>query len=286
MAGPVVHSALPPALTEAVDAVLEAAGVIHVAHIGGHVADAAGEAAADDRALALIGPYRSREVAEAVEATAPTGLPLLAPAATWAGVTRDDEPGCDDHPARHEGTVLRLVARDTVVAERIAGHIAAAGQRAYVVAGGWDYGRQLDGQLLIAGLPRAERPEEADVVVLAGTADEPGVGRVADLAPLPVLAFDGPQGLDLGPGREVHVALPYAPIEGVEDDAVLAGAGNAIRAAQLVTAALSAGAVDRTGLLAALRALGPFDAHGDLVDAPVWLWRADDAWNLAPERPL
>ena len=68
----------------------------------------------------MIGPVRSREVAETVEATAPAGLPLIAPMATWAGVTRDDEPGCEDDPADHRGTVFRLLARDTVVAERIA----------------------------------------------------------------------------------------------------------------------------------------------------------------------
>jgi hypothetical protein len=33
--------------------------------------------------VALIGPYRSRDVAETVEATAPAGLPLIAPMATW-----------------------------------------------------------------------------------------------------------------------------------------------------------------------------------------------------------
>jgi hypothetical protein len=43
-------------------------------------------AAADDpSALAMVGPYRSADVAEAVEATAPVGLPLLAPVATWVG---------------------------------------------------------------------------------------------------------------------------------------------------------------------------------------------------------
>jgi hypothetical protein len=49
-------------------------------------------------------------------------------------VTRDDEPGCED-AVRHRGTVLRLVARDTVVAARIAAGVHAAGQRALVVAG-------------------------------------------------------------------------------------------------------------------------------------------------------
>jgi hypothetical protein len=31
---------------------------------------------------------------------------------------------------------------------------------------------------------------------------------------------------------------------------------------------------------------GPFDAHGDPVDPPVWLWRADEDWALAPDRAL
>ena len=91
---------------------------------------AAEAAAADDGALALIGPFLSRAVAHAVEATAPVGLPLIAPVATWAGVTRDDEPGCEDDPARHRGTVLRMIARDTVVAARIAAHVREQGKRA------------------------------------------------------------------------------------------------------------------------------------------------------------
>ena len=77
----------------------------------------------------------SRAVAEAVEATAPAGLPLIAPVATWAGVTRDDEPGCEDDPARHGGTVLRMVARDTVVAARIAADLRAQGSEPLVIAG-------------------------------------------------------------------------------------------------------------------------------------------------------
>jgi ABC-type branched-subunit amino acid transport system substrate-binding protein len=121
-------------LTRAASAVFDAAGIRHIAHGTANAVEAASDAAADPHALALVGPYRSVHVAEAVEVTAPAGLPLLAPVATWAGVTRDDEPGCDD-PARHRGTVLRLVARDTEVAARIAGDVVAAGRQALVVAG-------------------------------------------------------------------------------------------------------------------------------------------------------
>jgi hypothetical protein len=39
-------------------------------------------------------------------------------------------------------------------------------------------------------------------------------------------------------------------------------------------------------MLAAMRAAGPFDEHGDPIDPPVWLWRADAEWRLTPDRAL
>ena len=162
-----VHSVLPEALTAAVDAAL--AGVEHVPHAGMVDMRGAELAAGDPEALALIGPFRSAAVAEAVEATAPAGLPLLAPVATWAGVTRSNEP-CEGDPARHRGTVLRMLARDTEVAARLAEDVRAAEQVAWVVAGEHEYGVQLDGQLDFVGLPRAATAEAADLVVLCGLA--------------------------------------------------------------------------------------------------------------------
>jgi hypothetical protein len=241
-----VHSILPPALTEAVDEVIRAAGVAHVAHGEADPVGAAVAAASDPQALAVIGPFRSRAVAEAVEATAPAGLPLLAPVATWVGVTRDDEPGCDDDPARHNGTVLRMVARDTVVAQRIAERL--RGRRALVIAGHHDYGLQLDGQLALAGLARAATAEDADVIVLAGLVGEPEIQTARALAPLPIVAFDGMQPEPF-PGQEVTIALVYAPGP--------VGVAEARRAAEIVVAA-------RT--LEEMRKLGPFDEHGDPVD--------------------
>jgi hypothetical protein len=279
-----VHSILPDALTHRVGAALEAAGIRHVAHGTGDPVAAATAAAADPAALALLGPYRSADVAEALEVSAPAGLALLAPVATWAGVTRDGEPGCDD-AARHRGTVLRLVARDTEVAARLAADVLTAGRRALVVAGEHDYGRQLDGQLRLAGLPRAERAEQADLVVLAGLAGEPEIERAAASAPLPLVAFDGAQGAALG-DREVLIAMPYAPVDGVPVRELLAGVAHARRAAELVARALAGGATDRTAVLAAVRRLGGFDAHGDPPDPPVWLWRADAGWELRPDRAL
>src|SRR3954454_5569113 len=184
-----------------------AARVEHRAHGARAPMRAAEAAAADAAAVALIGPLRSADVADVVEATAPAGLPLIAPVATWAGVTRDDEPGCDD-AADHRGTVLRMVARDTEVAARIARWVRGEGRRAFVVAGAHEYGVQLDGQLRMAGLPRAEWSSEADLVVLCGLAGSPEIEHAAELAPLPVVAFDGVQGAGLGAGRDVRLALP------------------------------------------------------------------------------
>ena len=247
----------------------------HVAHGEGDPVRAAEAAVTDTGSVAFIGPFGSREVAEAIEVTAPAGLPLLAPVATWAGVTRDDEPGCEDDPADHRGTVLRMVARDTAVALRLAAHLRRRGERARLIAGRGAYGSQIEGQLRLAELPAAG---DADVVVAAGVPEEPGMEAVRGTAPLPLIAFDGIQGLDVGFERDVWVVLPFAedPTHGVE----------AARAARLVAGALAAGASTRAEVLAACRAAGPFDEHGDPIDPPVWLWRAGPDWSLRPESPL
>jgi hypothetical protein len=284
----VVHSAFPARLLDAAGAALEAAGVRHIAHdppAGGAVA-AAVAAAEDPDCLAMIGPLRSDDTAEALEATAPAGLPMLSPITTWAGVTRSDEPGCDD-AADHRGTVLRLVARDTEVAARIAADVRARNHRALVIAGRHDYGVQLDGQLRIAGLPRADGPGEADLLVLCGLVGEPEVDEARAIDALPIVAFDGPQGGDVGLARPVHLALPFAPAAGDEPfDHLAHGAAEAERAARMIVDALRAGATDRASMLVALRAAGPFDEHGDPFAPSVWLWRAGEDWSLRPERPL
>lgn len=85
--------------------VVASSGVGHVPH-GIDDPVAAGVAAASDaEAVALIGPFRSREVAETVEVTGPAGLPLIAPMATWAihAEERVDtaglaDPACADDP--------------------------------------------------------------------------------------------------------------------------------------------------------------------------------------------
>jgi hypothetical protein len=235
-----VHSILPPDLTAAVDEVLRAKGVGHVAHGDGDPVGAAERAVADS-AQAVIGPLRSRAVAEAVEVTGLAGLPLFAPVATWVGVTRDDEPGCDD-PADHRGTVFRMVARDTVVAQRIAQRLRDAGQGALLIAGEHEYGMQVRSQLRLAGLPEGE-----DVIVLVGLPGEPEIEAARRLAPKPIIAFDGIQPEPF-PDQEVTIALPYMPGP--------VGVAEAARAAEIAA---------ETTDLEAIRGKG-FDEHGDPLD--------------------
>jgi hypothetical protein len=281
----VVHSVLPAALAAVIDDALVGSGIAHVSHEGEGAVSAAERAVSDDSAVALIGPFRSREVAEAVEVTAPAGLPLLAPVATWAGVTRDDEPGCEDDPADHRGTVFRMLARDTEVAQRIAADLRRTKMRALVVAGDHGYGHQLDGQLELTGLDRAPAADDADVIVLCGLVDEPEVRQAAALAPLPIIAFDGVQGSDLGSGQAVRLALPFAPSE-TPADALWLGADQTRAAVDLVSGCVGAGAGSRELLLEAIRSAGRFDRNGDLLNPPVWLWTADEEWSLSPDRPL
>jgi hypothetical protein len=280
-----VHSVLSAALSIAVGEVLAAAGVRHVVHEVDDPVRAAVAAAGDPAALALVGPFRSADVSEALAATAPAGLPLIAPVATWAGVTRDDEPGCDD-AADHGGTVFRLVARDTEVAMRLAADVRERDRRALVVAGEHDYGRQLDGQLRLADLPLVDDAADADLVVLCGLADGPEVERAVARARLPVIAFDGVQGATLPARADVCLALPFAPLAAVPHGELFAGIANVREAAELLVSCAVNGAHDRSSTLAALRASGRFDAHGDPIEPDVWLWRADQSWRLDPERPL
>lgn len=254
----VVHSILPARLTAVVEEVISGAGVRHVAHGDANPVLAAVAAVNDPQARVVIGPCRSRDVAEAVEVTAPARLAMLAPIATWVGVTRDDEPGCEDHPARHRGTIFRLVARDSVVAQRIVQRVLEADQSAVVIAGDHEYGAQLDAQLAIGGLPRVSAASDADVIVLAGLAGHEEVDRARSLAPLPIIAFDGVQ-----PDRFPHQQCLLAVVFGDSGDAV--GTSEARRAAELAVAAFAPG----DDILRRLRELGPFDDHGDLLSPDV-----------------
>jgi hypothetical protein len=84
----------------------------------------------------------------------------------------------------------------------------------------------------------------------------------------------------------VWLALPHAPQDDLTVAQIMAGVGQARRAAALVAAGLRTGTREREGLLAAMRELGPFDEHGDPVDPPVWLWRVGQDWALVPDRAL
>jgi hypothetical protein len=146
-------------------------------------------------------------------------------------------------------------------------------------------GQQLDGQLRLAGLRRADDPGVAELLVLAGLANAPEIERAAASA-LPIVAFDAAQGAPLG-DRELRVALPNAPVDGAMSvPELLAGVERAQAVAELVVRGLREGAADRAEMVADLRRLGDFDEHGDPPDPPVWLWRANQAWELEPDRPL
>jgi hypothetical protein len=281
----VVHSALPEALTLAAAAPLRKAGVQHRPHGDDDPVGAAAAAAADPEAVALIGPFRSEDVRTALDITAPAGLALLAPMATAAQLTHDDEPGCDG-AADHRGTILRLVARDTEVARCIALDASARGERALVIAGAHEYGVQLEGQLHLSRLPLAADVDDAQLLVLCGLVGEPEIDRAANLAPLPIVAFDGVQGADLGAGRSVRLALPFAPDGDTPFDHLAFGEIRASEAGDLVVSAVQSGAADRRSVLAAMRAAGAFDEHGDLRDPPIWLWTVDGDWIARPERRL
>jgi hypothetical protein len=182
--------------------------------------------------------------------------------------------------------VFRLLARDTEVAACIAHDVASSGRRAFVVAGEHEYGVQLDGQLRLVGLPRAEHADDADLVVLCGLAGEPEIETARSLAPLPVIAFDGVQGADLGDGRDVLLALPFEPSPDLPAADLFAGVGQVRRGAELVVSEVEAGARDRSTVLAGLRTRGAFDEHGDPTEPVVWLWRAGPGWSLEPDRPM
>ncbi len=151
--------------------------------------------------------------------------------------------------------MFRLVARDTEVAIRLAQDVKCAGCRAIVVAGDHEYGVQLDGQLRLGDLPRADDVEDADLVVLCGLANEPEIERVRSLAPLPVIAFDGAQGADLGSGRDV--LMRYRSRRRRTSPPPISSRAS-VRLDMLPSSwlgSLTAGARDRSSLLVELRTL-------------------------------
>jgi len=171
-----------------------------------------------------------------------------------------------------------MIARDTVVAGRLAEDVRAAEQHAFVVAGEHEYGDQLDRQLDHVGLPRVERPEDADLVVLCGLAGRPEVARAAALG-LPVIAFDGVQGG--APIPDCSVMLPFEPDEdpgGADADEARHRPGRHRLA--------STAPANRATLLSAIRTAGPFDEHGDPVDRRCGSTAPARTGACKPDRPL
>jgi hypothetical protein len=155
-----VHSILADALTCAAPAELAVAAITHLAHDPTEPVAAATAAAGDRNALALLSPTAQAPSLRQSRRQHRPGLALLAPKATWAGVTRRRRPGLRRRrtPPRHSPTPRRARHRRGNANRRL--H--AARQRALVIAGDHDYGHQLDGHLRLAGLPRAARAEDAN----------------------------------------------------------------------------------------------------------------------------
>jgi len=78
------------------------------------------------------------------------------------------------------------------------------------------------------------------------------------LSPLAIIAVDGTQP-ERFPDQEVMIALAHASTEGT------IGVPEARRAVELTVAAIERGG----DMLSRLRELGPFDTHGDLIEATV-----------------
>jgi hypothetical protein len=257
-----VHSGELPERHAAVLArTLRAAGVEHAA---GSTPE---EAAADADCVAFIGPFRSWRAALAAPVLNAAGIVQVCPAATWAALTRADEPSGDDEapdlrPAGR-ATLVRLVPRDTEVCRRLVEN--APERRLAVVADHESYGRQLAQQLRLAGLE--ERPGEPDAVVYCGLAENAPHGLLAGRR---VYAFDGAQGFGDAHTRYV---LPIVPLDGWSGADLHAYVPQLRQAGELVARAVERGGADREAVLRAVWELGGFDEHGDPPRGPVGVWR-------------
>jgi hypothetical protein len=213
-----------------------------------HVAQSSPEAAAaDSQCAAFVGPWHSWLVAEAMEILRPAGITHVAPAATWVGLTRADEPGSGAAPARR--TLFRIAARDMVVCRAI---VAAVGGQARIVSDDTDYGRQIGSQLRMAGLQ-----EGGDAVIYAGLGES-----APDGLPAEVICMDG-AAQDGFPERHPdarYFGAAYAQ-EGYTDEECWDFAPH----------------VDLAGrLIAGGEIASHFDEHGDLLEprSGVWRWEA------------
>jgi hypothetical protein len=211
-----------------------------------HVPQSTPEAAmGDSGCVAFVGPWRSVEVAEAMEGLGPHGLAHLAPAATWVGLTRPDEPaGSDDKPERR--TLFRLAARDMEVCRAI---VSVVDGRARLISDGSEYGSQIASQLRLAGLE-----SDGDMVVYAGLGETAPPGL-----PPNVIALDGAAH---GGFPERHPEALYFcaahPVEGFTDAEAWDFAPQVEQAGRLIASgALPAG----------------FDEHGDPLEPVIGMWR-------------
>lgn len=274
MVVPRVHSHLPPDLAAALSQSLSVGGVEHVDSGSANPVAAAQEAAADARAVAFVGPFRSFHVGETAAILNEAGMAQLAPAATYAALTRD-EPGAEDGmPASlvptGRRTLFRLVARDTAVCQAVVAHV---GTRCALVSDGGSYGEQVAAQIRLAGV---EPDDDADTVLYAGLARDAPLEPLRATAPRPVVTLDGalePEfAAALGHDR-LQVASAAYPREGSDARTVHAFIPQTAEAGMLVVGSLIAAGPDRSRIVEALRGCGRFDEFGDTTERRVGLWR-------------
>jgi hypothetical protein len=273
VAGPRVHSALPARLAGVLTEVLWRGGVEHVDAGPEHPVEAAAAAAEDPRAVAFVGPFRSSHVGETAAILNEAGLAQLAPAATYAALTRD-EPGAEDGmPASlaptGRGTLFRVAARDTAVCQAL---VARVGSRCVLLDDGGSYGEQVAGQLRLAGV---EPDDGADTVLYAGLADGAPLDALRATGPRPLFTLDGAWDPDfveaLGRDR-VRFAMALYPQPDWSVEAVQAFLPQTAEAGMLITGSVMAAGADRAAVLEGLRSCGRFDEYGDTNERRIGLW--------------
>lgn len=280
-----VYSAMPKTVEAVATTALAEEGIEHVALGPGPIPRHARTATDDPRCVAFLGPWLSHEVIESMKILNLAGVAQIAPAATYVGLTRD-EPGAGDGMPESlspgpQPTFFRMCARDTLISRATMPFLAGQGLRyATIVHDETDYGLQLAAQLLQAGLEPEEDPRDANAVIYCGLADGAPYGELLDLAPRPIIAYEGAAVAGFaeaaGGVERVRYLLPQAAVSGWSDRQCIFYAPLVQRAASLLAGLIARiDAPDRSDVVDALWRCGEFDDHGDAVDPDIGVWAED-----------
>lgn len=280
-----VYSAIPKTVEAVATAALAEEGIEHVALGPGAIPRHARTAADDPQCVAFVGPWLSFEVIDSMKILNLAGIAQIAPAASYVGLTRD-EPGAEEGmpDSLSPGpvpTFFRMCARDTLISRATLEFLSGQGLRyATIVHDESDYGLQLAAQLVIAGLEPEEDPRDANAVVYCGLAEDAPYEELLDLAPRPIIAFEGAAVAGFaeaaGGVERVRYLLPQAPVAGWSDRQCIFYAPLVHRAAALLAAVVARiDTPDRSDVVDALWRCGEFDDHGDAVAPDIGVWAED-----------